>query len=70
MLFEKILFPHFGVPRVLISDNGMHFIENKLEVLLNNYGAHHKHALGYHPKIVAKSRSPTVKSKPFLEKWL
>ena len=26
-LFKKIIFPRFGVPRVLISDNGSHFIE-------------------------------------------
>jgi len=30
-LFRKIIFPRFGVLRVLISDNGTHFIEKKLE---------------------------------------
>ena len=28
-LFKRIIFPHFGVPRVLISYNRMHFIEKK-----------------------------------------
>jgi len=46
-LFKKILFPHFGVPRMLISDNGLHFIEKKLEALLRKYGVH-KYGLGYY----------------------
>ena len=48
-LFKKVIFPRFGVPRVLICDNGSHFIEKKLEVLLKKYGVHHKFGLGYHP---------------------
>jgi len=47
-LFKKIIFPHFGVPRVLISDNGAHFIEKKLGEILKKSGMHHKHELGYH----------------------
>jgi len=49
-LFKKVIFPRFGVPRVLISDNESHFIEKKLEVLLKKYGMHHKFGLGYHPQ--------------------
>ena len=47
-LFKRIVFPRFGVLRVLISDNRMYFIEKKLEVLLKKYGMHHKYGLGYH----------------------
>jgi len=49
-LFKKIIFPRFGVPKVLISDNGSHFIEQILETLLKKYGVHHKYGLGYHPQ--------------------
>ena len=42
-LFKRIIFPHFGILRVLISDNGTHFIEKKLETLLKKYGVHHKY---------------------------
>jgi len=49
-LFKKIIFPHFGVLCVLISDNGAHIIEKKLGAMLKKYGVHHKHGLGYHPK--------------------
>jgi len=49
-LFKRIIFPRFGVPRVLISDNRTHFIEKKkLEALLKKYGVHYKFGLGYHP---------------------
>ena len=46
-LFEKPIFPHFKVPCVLISDNGVRFIEKKLEALLKRYDVRHKHGLGY-----------------------
>ena len=48
-LFKKVIFPRFGVPNVIISDNGPHFIEKKLEALLRKYGVHHKYGLDYHP---------------------
>jgi len=49
-LFKRTIFPRFGVPRVLISDNGTHFIEKKLEALLKKYEVRHKYGLGYHPQ--------------------
>ena len=35
---------------MLISDNGPHFIDKKLEALLRKYGVYHKYGLGYHPQ--------------------
>jgi len=49
-LFKKLILPCFGVASMLISNNGSHFIEKKLEVLLKKYGVHHKFGLGYHPQ--------------------
>jgi len=49
-LFKKIIFYCFGVPRVLISNNNAHFIEEKLEALLKRHDVRHKHELGYHPQ--------------------
>lgn len=40
--FEKTIFPRFGIPRVLISDGGKHFLENKFEAMLKIYGVHHR----------------------------
>ncbi|XP_056841753.1 uncharacterized protein LOC130494929 [Raphanus sativus] len=56
----------FGVPRVLISDGGSHFINKLLEGLLRKNGVKHKVATPYHHlRQVAKLRSLTERSNPF-----
>ncbi|XP_074271310.1 uncharacterized protein LOC141595243 [Silene latifolia] len=49
-LFKKVIFPRFGVPRVIISDGGIHFKEKQLTALLSKYGVEHRRGLGYHPQ--------------------
>jgi hypothetical protein len=49
-LFKKIIFPRFGVPRVVISDGGSHFINKQFDNLLHKYGVKHKVATPYHPQ--------------------
>lgn len=41
-LFKKIIFPRFGIPILVISDGGSHFIEKQFENLLKKYGVSHK----------------------------
>jgi len=49
-LFRQVIFPRFGVPRVVISDRGAHFNNNQLEALLSKYGVHnHRVKTPYHP---------------------
>ncbi|XP_015583460.2 uncharacterized protein LOC107262404 [Ricinus communis] len=48
--FKKNIFPRFGVPRVLISDGGKHFLENQFEVMFKKYGVDHQVGLSYHPQ--------------------
>ena len=67
-LLKKIIFPHFGVPRVLISDNGTYFIERKLETLLKKYGVYHKYGLGYHPQTSRQVEISNQEIKSILEK--
>jgi len=66
-LFKRIIFPCFGVPRVLISDNGTHFIERKLEALLKKYGVHNKYGLGYHPQTSGQAEISNKEIKSILE---
>jgi len=47
--FKRVIFLRFGVPRVLISDGGTHFIERKFKTILTKYGVRYKKGLGYHP---------------------
>jgi len=48
-LFKTIIFPRFGVPRVVISDGGKHFINNVFKNLLKKHGVKHKVATPYYP---------------------
>ncbi|XP_050386762.1 uncharacterized protein LOC126803052 [Argentina anserina] len=42
------IFCRFGVPRVLISDEGFHFCNRTIEALLKKYGVTHKVSTPYH----------------------
>jgi len=67
-LLKRIIFPCFRVLRVLISDNGMHFIEKKQETLLQKYGVHQKYGLGYHPQTSGQVEISNREIKSILEK--
>jgi len=69
-LFKRVIFPRFGVSRVLIIDNGMRFIEKQLEALLKKYGVHHKYGLGYHPHISGQVEISNCEIKSILEKMV
>ena len=69
-LFKKVIFPRFGVPTVLISDNRSRFIEKKLEILLKKYGVHHKFGLGYHPQTSGQVKIFNREIKVILEKMV
>lgn len=40
-LFNKVIFPRFGIPRVIITDGGSHFISHQFKKLSNKYGIRH-----------------------------
>jgi len=49
--FKRVIFPGFGMLRVLISDGGSHFIQRKFKAMHTKYRVHHKKELGYRPQI-------------------
>ncbi|CAM8941178.1 unnamed protein product [Rhodiola kirilowii] len=49
-MFKKVIFPRFGVPRVVISDNGSHFKEKRFESMLKKNGIFHRCSTPYHPQ--------------------
>ncbi|MCI60462.1 protein NYNRIN-like, partial [Trifolium medium] len=51
---KKNIFTRFGVPRVLISGGGKHFINKHLENLLSKYNVKHKVATPYHPQTLGQ----------------
>jgi len=49
-MFHEIIFPHFGVPRVVISDGGSHIIDKKFRKKLADLGVDHRIGTPYHPQ--------------------
>ena len=67
-LFKKIIFPRFGVPRVVISDGGSHFISKHFEKLLQRFRVRHKIATPYHPQTSGQVEVSNRQIKAILEK--
>ena len=51
---KENIFSRFGVPKVIISDEGIHFCNKPFETLLAKYGVKHKVATPYHPQTSGK----------------
>jgi transposase InsO family protein len=49
-MFQEIIFPRFGVPRVMISDGGSNFIDKTFRKCLSELGVDHQVATPYHPQ--------------------
>lgn len=47
---KKNIFTRFGVPRLIISDGGSHFVNKNFENLLAKYGVHNRDGTPYHPQ--------------------
>ncbi|KAG7530591.1 hypothetical protein ISN45_Un28g000010, partial [Arabidopsis thaliana x Arabidopsis arenosa] len=67
-LFKTIIFPRFGVPRVVISDGGKHFINKVFENLLKKHGVKQKVATPYHPQTSGQVEISNREIKTILEK--
>jgi len=67
-LFKSIIFPRFGIPRIVISDEGFHFINKIFEGLLRKNGVHHRVATPYHPQTSEQVEVSNRQIKEILEK--
>ncbi|CAA7057050.1 unnamed protein product [Microthlaspi erraticum] len=64
-LFRTIIFPRFGIPRVVISDGGSHFINKVFEKLMRSHGVNTRSPRLITLKPVGKLKSPTDRSRPY-----
>jgi hypothetical protein len=48
-LFEQVI-TRFGCPRVLMSDQGVHFINSTIHEMLEEFEFHHQRSTPYHPQ--------------------
>ena len=67
-LFKTIIFPKFGVPRIVISDGGSHFVNKVFDKLLKKYGVQHRVATPYHPQTSGQVEVSNRQIKQILEK--
>jgi hypothetical protein len=49
-MFEETISPRFSMTRLVISDEGSHFIDKRFEKYLVNHGMQHNVAIPYHPQ--------------------
>jgi Integrase core domain/Integrase zinc binding domain len=67
-LFNKIIFPRFSTPRVVISNGGTQFVNRQLDSLLTKYGVIHKVITSYHPQTSEQVEISNREIKNILEK--
>ncbi|CAN6581475.1 unnamed protein product [Malus baccata var. baccata] len=62
------IFPRFGVPRAIISDEGTHFLNRTMASLCAKYHIHHRIATPYHPQTSGQVEVSNRELKRILEK--
>ena len=67
-MFQKIIFPRFGVLRVMISDGGSHFIDRTFRKCLSELGVDHRVATPYHPQTSGQAETSNKQSRTFCKR--
>ena len=67
-MFQETIFPRFGVPRVVISDGGSHFIDKTIKKCLSELGVDHRVATPYHPQTSGQAETSNKQIKNILQK--
>jgi transposase InsO family protein len=50
-IFDDII-TRFGCPKILMSDQGTHFINKTIEALTEEFEVHHQKSTPYHPQVI------------------
>jgi hypothetical protein len=66
-MFAETIFPRFGVPRMVISDGGSHFIDRKFQCFLHNHGVCHNVATPYHPQTSGQAETSNKQIKNIMQ---
>jgi hypothetical protein len=67
-MIKSVIFPRYGVPRILISDGGTHFTRNSFRKCLSKLGIDHRVATPYHPQTNGQAQTSNKQLKSILNK--
>jgi hypothetical protein len=67
-MFHEVIFPRYGVPRIVSSDGGSHFIDRTFWKALSEVGVDHWIATPYHPQTSGQAETSNKQIKNTLQK--
>jgi transposase InsO family protein len=67
-MFHEVILTRFGVPLVVISDGGSHFIDQSFKNSLKELGVDHRIATLYHPQTNGQAETSNKQIKNILQK--
>jgi hypothetical protein len=67
-MFLEVIFPRYGVLRIVISDGGSHFIDRTFQKALTEVGVDHQIATPYHPQTSGQAETSNKQIKNILQK--
>jgi transposase InsO family protein len=65
-MIKNVIFPRYGVPRILISDEGTHFMGNSFRKCLSKLGIEHRVTTAYHPQTNGQAETSNRQLKSIL----
>jgi hypothetical protein len=69
-MIKSVIFPHFGTPRILISDGGTHFTRKNFKKCLSKLGIEHRVSTAYHPQNNGQAETSNRQLKSILNKTI
>jgi hypothetical protein len=69
-MIKSMIFPHFGTPRILISDGGTHFTGKNFKKCLSKLGIEHRISTAYHPQTKGQAETSNRQLKSILNKTI
>jgi hypothetical protein len=67
-MFYEVIFLRYGIPRVVISDGGSHFIDQTFRKALTEVRVDHRIATPYHPQTSGQAETSNKQIKNILQK--
>jgi hypothetical protein len=65
---HEVIFPRYGVPRIVINDGGSHFIDRTFQKILLEVGVYHRIATPYYPHMSCQAETSNKQIKNILQK--